>query len=343
MSKYTFKDLSDVVEGLINQGSTIKEILKVAKNTAIEMSPSELSVVYNGAHGGFGYSEIFDDWYSGDNHVNAFNRVFHNGQLIFKDFGRWFLNKHPMLEKIMKIYHAYDIRSIFKDVKSFRQLNKDIEEVKAKINHINSLILAGNTFNSINNKKLPESDNDIKVALISYSTYWFDDYNIEDLKTRVLPIAESWLETNKSSTEHLNKMHTYVLSFLKLWKKDTRYSSDYSSFADKLEQSGSYKWENQMFFDECEMSFVEWLINNHEKDLEEFGAWEDFNLESSEGTVVDYAGGWFQKKGMKADCPLEYIGRMLASGRYCRLSIAQVPSLADWSISEYDGLENVIW
>ena len=57
----------------------------------------------------------------------------------------------------------------------------------------------------------------------------------------------------------------------------------------------------------------------------------------------DYSAGWFQGDGRRGVNALEYIGLMLASGRYCRLCIREVPALAPWQLHEYDGLEDVTW
>ena len=109
------------------------------------------------------------------------------------------------------------------------------------------------------------------------------------------------------------------------------------AFAD-VALGGRLEWDAQHFFPTPLMSFATWLVHGGHA-MSEWAADADIDDYELAGRRVDCSRGWANGESLRDQDALELAGRLLASGRYARLAVAEVPALADWTIGEHDGLE----
>ena len=327
----------------------VSDLVRRLHEIAIEVSHGmkTIFVKYCAIHGGFGYSDAYQDWRLQDINDEEQETGRTDDQDVrntMKRFARdMFSRCPPKLERILMAYHVWDASLVLRIAKERDDRMQKKEDVIRKIKHIQSLIQA-RVFEDTTSllTKIRIDFMDIKKQFMVHRDCYFDNFDRSCLrefertgKLILETIEEGAYDPSMLEMVHHPKVLDLAAFFLQKKRDDKsdRKLGDAESFLDYMLATGNIDWKRQYVLHEDDAKFAEFLSEMMYQTDAEWDALER----------MDYSSGWFEKDDMRDVHPLEMMGRMFASGRYCRLAIAEVPALSNWKIGVYDGLESVTY
>ena len=310
----------------------VARLRELAVAASVGMPP--VCVLYNGCHGGFSFSEQFREEHAIVGSGRATRTCDADAHNTLKRFARSMLVRFPAFDRHMRAFHKYRLGEVMLAVKDLRDRVRARPEMVRKVAYIERLLATKDRAPTGTDTEIP-SDRVLPFCADSYLDR-FDDAQLREILALVRAHVA---RTDAGEYAGADLLEPAVLRSCECFRREQAKVDDAGntlSFADQLAETGECRWNTQRFFNEADMQFTAWLLRSEP-------AWIELGDYDLEGRVFDYSPGFFQKDGMRDQDALEFVGRMLASGAYCRLSVADVPALSDWRIGEYDGLESVTW
>ena len=352
-----------------NDRVEVSVLVKRLRDLSVELSRDlpPRYVFYSAMYGGFGLSDEFRDWFHKDRDSGGeeIGRD-HDTDLhqTMKRFARDMLPLCPeSFRKALAAYHDHNAPKALRAAKELEDRISSRETVAAKLEYVRGLISAKDRRGE---QRLLEGEEgkkplfapNIVVSMLKYNvTAFFDDFDLPRLE-EIESIAQDLLDRTDAREYLTVGVVPEVLALATAFltrdgkngkngdyrkggirrQKEAPYENEHKAFLDAMMATGEPDWHLQSCLIEDEVCFAEYLANELRTEDDEAGApWYD----SAAG--MDYSRGWFNAEDLVDVPPLELVGRMLASGRYCRLAIQDVPALSDWRIGQYDGMERVSW
>jgi hypothetical protein len=296
-------------------------------------------VLYNGCHGGFGFSVAFERFSSIVGSGRASRACDADAHTTLKRFARSMLARFPAFDRHMRAFHKYRLGEVMTAVKDLGESARARPDLVRKVAYVERLLETTDRALSGTETEIP-SDRVLRFCADSYLDC-FDDAQLRE----ILALLRAHIaRTDAGEYANADLLDPAALRSCERFQRERERAGgddeagDALSFADQLAETGEFCWDRQRFFSKADMQFTAWLLLRSEP-----AQWIELGDYDLEGQVFDYSPGFFQKHGMREQDALEFVGRMLASGAWCRLSVADVPALSDWRIGAYDGLESVAW
>ena len=337
----------------------VTDLVRRLREMAIEASRDmkTIHVKYCAIHGGFGYSDTYKEWWNLQKpklklEKNLKTRNYRtddqDAHETMKRFALDIFKRCPELEKTLIAYHVWDAPLALRIVRERESRVQKKEDVIHRIKYIQTLIETRKMtmLDAIEDTNILTKIPNIRIdkTFMNCSHCYFDIFDLlcleEFERTGVLilqTIEDGAYDSSMLKMVRHPKVLELAVRFLQKQRDEESKKNDYctknASFVDHMLKTGNIDWKRQFVLHVNDAKFAEFLAMTYPIDVI---GWDE--LES-----IDYSPGWFENDDMRNVQPLEMMGRMLASGRYCRLAISDVPALADWKIGEYDGLECVTW
>lgn len=315
------KDL--VLEHGIKQSEIYKHIRQALQEEA-EKLPKTL-VAYNATYGGYGYSDLFEEYISLDRFPERNNDCSdsHRTQVVphILAFGCNMSTTYSYIARLVSRYICYDLKNVFTHVYSLINYERELSNVLANRDLIKSV--PQNAFGT----SLAQWY-DVHIKNMRYNNY--TKKSLEDAANESIPYLQNKIDNEKKAINMPKDILDLMVSSYNYKypeeksaaRHDYRHPDKNGKRLDFPQAVEHYKhtptpwaiWKCQAHVNEHAMRF---LMENplvlpalhpyvHEND-------EDYML----------------------------MGLLFASGAYSKIEIASMPQLLDWRISEYDGFESV--
>lgn len=306
-------NLNSIVIKLISNHEVTHENIKIEIfKTVKEQSDKlpKLQVLYNKAHGGYGYSDDFMD-YKEDNiePIDEESNIDFRGHRVdavkrVEKYGAYCKEKYPLIVKMISIYNQYCLGDVFSNAESCRYYRSDIDKFNKYIDQINSHEHFG--------------DLEYKDYYISYDFFKTDEYHkyTKDSLLLLVNNAKYKIEKQLTSCTIFNEQKVgkniceLIDSHIIYKNKDKDKEYMFIDAVIKFGEDNIEIWKHQPYYNKTAMEFLtkypEILTN----------------------TINN--------------CTDMDIGLLCANGKYCKLAVGEAPQLLSWKISEYDGLESIV-
>ena len=329
-------EFDELVTQLLVQKHGVARLVKRLRELAVAASDGmpPVCVLYNGCHGGFRFSDEFEQFREEHAIIGPVRTCDADAHNTLKRFARSMLVRFPAFDRHMRAFHKYRLGEVMMAVKDLKDRVRARPEMVRKVAYIERLLATKDRAPTGTDTEIP-SDRVLPFCADSYLDR-FDDAQLRE----ILALVRAHIaRTDTGEYVGADLLDPAVLRSCERFRREQAKVDETCntlSFADQLAETGECRWDTQRFFNDADMQFTAWLLRSEP-------AWIELGDYDLEGRVFDYSPGFFQKDGMRDQDALEFVGRMLASGAWCRLSVADVPALSDWRIVDYDGLESVAW
>lgn len=324
-----------------------------------------VKVLYNNCYGGYTLSKPFKEFLCDKYDFTTLKDERTKAVQYIAPFACHLLDSglHPGLREILYLYHYHDFGNIMTQVKKVIQLEKEklnvllnienirnyLEDPASKYKEDTTATSSGHNTSQLSlwMLKVPvqhlilarHTKQHLEEQLAEYEKGGFSKEMIDTLTQTIKQLVstlgqELYDEIDRFvEQEQKNELGTIKYTHSEWWAIDEK--NKFSSFISLLNKNGytnDVVWRYQKFYDKHAIKFL----------LSTYASQQDITDINDKQTVYDFV--------FKKHIPLtqdvinkveETFGLLCASGSCCKMAIATVPPLLEWSVGDYDGLENV--
>ncbi len=293
-----------------------------------------IQILYNDTYGGYGYSKDYERFKKNvklpPSNIN-YNGIFASRVQevkYIKEYGKYCKGKYPLVAQMIATYKSRDLGNIFWQVISVKNHETDLNNLQATLKTI--IDTPDTSFGS-------ESDVHY-VYFHNFEIQKVEKYNKESL---VLWCLQKKTEIAKELEDKICNIHTLLGKCADFIIKNYEVMFEEEKSQEEIPWYDKKKWHEKLspknglrrksfteaIEDYGESHFAIWKCQLHYKEVVM-----RFLLKHPDVIPLESSN----------DCDDLDVGLLCASSAYCKLKIDDVPQLLDWSIGEYDGLEQVI-
>jgi hypothetical protein len=347
-----------------------KDIINVVHDTLLEEANKipKIQVLYNAKHGGFGLSPTFKEFISRMSNENieyedtqsilipknSSVRYYYKERIhpirFIRPFALKMLEQYPSLFDIIYLYEKYKLSYGMKWVDLVINRRNEMERVEQRMcilqQYLHDTSKHGDKVLGTQMHSRQKGDtfyNCANSTLFKYEGFTKESYEqgIKYVQEHIFNINNTEKLYTKNGIELVgNTIFNEMISFLQQKTNKTKQTqfNDKYSFAEALkahEEGDIHVWVYQNSFCRETIAFLLFKREQHIKECE--------NNNVMNTNVFDYVK---EKQCIVVDEQtkedvIKHFELQLASDTYCSLKIDEVPQILDWSIGDYDGLENI--
>jgi hypothetical protein len=370
------KQLLDIVkELLIHHGVEHKSIIKEIRNVILEEATKlpKIQVLYNNTYGGFGLSKEFKIYVR--KHADepiASDYVYNNDSIRVKavphivPFGKEQTKRYPTIYNMLCLYEHYELSKVASLATTlyYRCSSvKELEERRIELERcLNNSRFHGN--NVLKNYVDDDEETCNKMITLHELLYYprvnAVGFTKQTYETALQKINEDILEKQTAIDKERSRYTAFNISsdictdlediIFQMIEDDISYKHktyirsrniDEYSFLDtlsKFDASDAIVWDCQSRFNKYAMRYLSIKRNDNEDEVACGNKYED-----GDHMVYDFivSKSYIQISPEVHDKVIKELGLECASSKYCTLAIGDVSQYVNWSIGEYDGLENI--
>lgn len=330
----------DTVVNLISNGSINQSELYIKIREVLKSNSKSLKqVVYNDRYGGFGVTKEFMNFYKTDHDImsNEYREII---ALQIPLFGEKICKEYPILWSL--IYNFLYYEPYIGHINEYKQ-----KMHKYKSNKINTEIIK-----TVLNEEEFGCIDYIDIPLYSWGYKFNKDYLKKYTKDALERLINATMKENDTLDSTLRDISDQLringidVGHIEKFKVPREVHVDMDipqTFMNALETFGSCNgnntlinkciWQYQHHVNSSLMQYLHTQIPEISL-VSKYPSNHVYDLMRNDGSFIEVE-DIFKKR---TEC---IIGLICASDEFSALQIANVPSLVDWRISEYDGLENV--